>query len=66
MERAPGPFVLLDNESFAKLSIAEKAKYIQQATEALKSGKGMVTSNVKDVSRTPDYLKDHVNKPSWF
>jgi hypothetical protein len=57
VEKPLRPFMLMDNDAFAKLSTAEKAEYIQQAREALQRGAPVVTSNIKDVAGTPDYLK---------
>ena len=44
-------FQLLDNHAFDKLSTEEKAKYIEQAAQAMKNGALVVTPN------TPHYLR---------
>ena len=45
-------FQLLDNDAFDKLSTEEKAKYIEQAAQAMKNGALLDTPN------TPHYLKN--------
>lgn len=62
VERTTRPFVLLDNEPFARLSTEQKVQYIQMAMDAIRSGTAIVTSNIRDVPGTPDYLKEYVKK----
>ena len=57
MDKQPTPLVFLDNEAFARLSYQQKLAYLQRAMDAVKSGTPIVTSNIKDVAGTPDYLK---------
>jgi len=57
MDKQPAVLVFLDNEAFSKLSYQQKLAYLQQAMDAVKSGTPIVTSNIKDVAGTPDYLK---------
>jgi hypothetical protein len=56
-QKQPAALVFLDNEAFFKLSYQEKLAYLQKAMDAVKSGTPIVTSNIKDVPGTPDYLK---------